>query len=216
MRIIVTGCGRVGAGLAQRLALDGHQLAVIDSDPAAFERLPTGFPGKRLVGVGFDHSVLISAGIDAADALAAVMGSDEANAVVARLASIRFRVPRVVARIYDPREADLYRRLGTITISPVTWGVERLAELLVAKETSTVFSLGGGQVDLTQVTVPPALEGRRCRELEVPGEIEVSVITRGTRTFIPDSNARLEAGDIAYLVVAAGAADRLEQLLGTG
>lgn len=214
MRIIIVGCGRVGTGLAERLALDEHQLTIIDSDPAALERLPAGYRGDKLVGVGFDRSILLSAGIEEADALAAVTGNDEANAVIARLASTRFRVPRVVARIYDPREADLYRRLGTLTISPVTWGIGRLAELLVARETSTVFSLGGGQVDLTQVTIPPGLGGRRCRELEIPGEIVVSVISRGPRTFIPDGGARLEAGDVVYLVVAAGAADRLERLLG--
>lgn len=214
MRIIVIGCGRVGAGLAKQLALDGHEVTVVDRDPAAFDRLPGGFPGSTIEGVGFDRGVLLSAGIEQADALAAVTGSDEANAVVARLAANRFRVPRVVARMYDPRQADLYQRLGSVTISPVAWGIGRLSELLLAKETATVFSLGGGQVDLTQVTVPPLLDGHLCSEIEVPGEIKVSSVARGARTFIPDGNTRLATGDIVYLVVASGAVSRLESLLG--
>lgn len=214
MRIIVIGCGRVGAGLTQQLALGGHDLTVVDSDPAAFGRLPPGFQVTSLIGIGFDHAILVEAGIEHADALAAVTGSDEVNAAVARLAAVRFHVPRVVARMYDPRQADLYRRLGTMTISPVTWGIGRLAELLVAEDAATVFTLGGGQVDIAQVTVPPHLEGHPCAEIEIPGELKVGVIGRGSRTFIPDGNTRLHANDVVYVLVAGGAAERLEGLLG--
>jgi trk system potassium uptake protein TrkA len=214
MRIVIVGCGRVGAGLAGALALDGHELTVIDDEPAAFERLPSGFGGRILAGVGFDRSVLEDAGIERADALAAVTGSDEANSVVARMATTRFRVPRVVARMYDPRQADLYRRLGVLTISPVGWGISRLSELLTARDTASVLSLGGGQVDVVQVMATAVLEGRPCGEIEVPGEIQVAAITRGARTFIPDPGTVLNAGDTVFAVVAAGAVGRLEALVG--
>lgn len=214
MRITVIGCGRVGAGLARQLALDGHEVTVVDLDPEAFTRLPPGFPGRTVTGTGLDRPVLLAAGIEVADSLAAVTGSDEINAVVARLAVNRFRVPRVVARMYDPRQADLYRRLGITTISPVAWGIGRLSELLALKEVATVVTLGGGQVDLTHVAVPPALDGRPCAELEVAGEIDVVAISRGARTFIPDPRATLHTGDVAYVVVAAGAGERLQALLG--
>lgn len=214
MRVIVIGCGRVGSGLAHQLALDGHSITVVDSDPAALDRLPAGFPGERIVGFGIDRKVLLTAGIDRADALAAVTGSDEANSVVARVAVVRFRIPRVVARMYDPRQADLYRRLGIATISPVTWGIGRLSEALMARQVATVFSLGSGQVDLNQITVPSRLDGRPCRELEVPGELAVTAVSRGGRTFIPDSSTPLHTADIVYLAVSAGASSRLEQLIG--
>lgn len=213
MRIIVVGCGRVGEGLARELAMGRHAVTVIDIDASAFERLPPGFTGKTLVGVGFDRSVLLEAGIEHADAVAAVAGDDAVNAVVARLAAVRFRVPRVVARMYDPRQADLYRRLGSLTISPVEWGIRRLADLIVAGETSGVVSLGGGQVDLTQFSVPPMLDGHPYRELERPGEARVVAVTRGGRTFIPDGAAPMRRGDVAY-VATAGGAGRVEDLVG--
>lgn len=213
MKITVIGCGRVGSALARHLALDGHDITVVDSNPRALERLSEAFTGRRIAGSALERKVLLDAGIERADALAAVTGSDEVNAVVARLAVGRFRVPRVVARMYDPRQADLYRRLGILTISPVAWGVGRLSELLTLTEVATVASLGGGQVDLTQVSVTPVLDGRRCSELEAPGEMSVVAITRGARTFIPNGSSTLRSGDIVYVVTAAGAAERLQSLL---
>lgn len=214
MNVLVIGCGRVGAGVARRLALDGHAVTVVDVDPAAFARLGAGFPGRTLVGVGFDRQVLLEAGVERADALAAVTGSDEANAVVARLASRRFGVPRVVARMYDPDEADLYRRLGVQTISPVSWGIERLTSSLLRRGIGDVVSLGGGQVDVVEVEVPPLLDGRPAGELEVPGEIRLIAVERSGRTFVPDAATRLRSADLATLVVAAGSVERLETLVG--
>jgi trk system potassium uptake protein TrkA len=216
MRITVIGCGRVGAGLAGQLSLDGHDVTVADIDPTAFGRLAPGFSGRTVAGSGLDRPTLVTAGVESADAFAAVTGSDESNAVMARLAATRFRVPRVVARMYDPRQADLYRRLGILTISPVAWGIGRLSELLALKDVATVVTLGGGQVDLTEVFVPPALDGRPSSELEVAGEIGVAAITRGGRTFIPDPQALLHAGDVVYVVATAGAGERLQALLGGG
>src|SRR5512137_1649154 len=111
MRIIIIGCGRVGAGLAQTLSDRRHEVTIVDIDPAAFERLSPGFKGKTVIGVGFDREVLLQAGVERADGFAAVTSSDEANIVAARLARQVFRVPRVVARVYDPRQAEVYRRL---------------------------------------------------------------------------------------------------------
>src|SRR5688572_12896374 len=129
MKIIVIGCGRLGSGLAQALSLWGHQVIAIDNDPTTFTRLETGFKGQTLTGFGFDREVLLQAGIERTDGLAAMTASDEVNLVTARMAHQFFRVPRVVARVYDPRKAAIYQRLGVQTITPVTWGVNRIAEL---------------------------------------------------------------------------------------
>ena len=213
MRVVVLGCGRVGSGLARALSLRGDHVAVVDDDPAAFERLGPSFAGDRIEGSALHRDVLIRAGVERCDALAAVTGSDEVNAAVARLAQRRFRVPHVVARLYDPGKAALHRRLGVQTVSQVEWGVERIIEILTATRMGASFSLGGGQVDLVEVAVPKLLSGRAVAELEVPSEIHVVAITRAGRTFIADPVVRFEAGDVVHVAVAAGARARLERLL---
>ena len=163
MKIIIIGCGRVGSGLARMLSNRDHQVTMIDSDPLSFERLGKNYKGKTVVGIGFDRQTLLDAGIEKADAFAAVTASDEANAVAARIAKNVFRVPRVAARIYDPRKADIYRRLGMQTISPVALGIVRMAELLSFSNLAVVDSLGSGEVKIVDIEVPPMLAGRKDR-----------------------------------------------------
>lgn len=212
MRVAVLGCGRIGAGLARALALRGETVAVVDRDPGAFDRLGAGFTGLTIAGNALDRAVLEQAQLDRCDALAAVTGSDEVNAVTGRLAAHRFHVPRVVARLYDPGKAALYRRLGIQAVSQVEWGIERIVELITSSDIAASATLGGGQVDIVDVVVPPALEGRRLGEMEVPSAIRVVALTRSGRTFLADSPVQFERGDIAHLAVAAGEHDRLETL----
>jgi trk system potassium uptake protein TrkA len=214
MRVVIIGCGRVGAGLASRLDLSGHEVTVVDVSSDAFARLGPGFGGRKVRGLGFDRLVLAEAGIDRADAVAAVTGSDEVNAVVARLASKRFRVPRVVARLYDPRTAGLYRRLGVLTVSPVGWAIGRLAELATLRDVGSVATLGAGQVDLVEAEVSAAVATHNVGELESLGEMKVVAVTREGRTFIPDSAVGLRAGDVLSVAVAGGMIERLEELVG--
>lgn len=213
MRIAVLGCGRIGAGLATALTLRGETVAVVDRDPGAFDRLGPGFAGQTIAGDALDRAVLEEAQIERCDALAAVTGSDEVNAVAGRLAAHRFRVPRVVARLYDPGKAALYRRLGVQAVSQVEWGIERIVELITSSDIAASATLGGGQVDVVDVVVPPTLDGRRLGEIEVPSEIRVVALTRSGRTFLADAPVRFARGDIAHLAVAAGSHGRLETLL---
>jgi trk system potassium uptake protein TrkA len=214
MRIIIIGCGRVGAGLAQTLSDRRHEVTIVDIDPAAFERLGPSFKGKTVIGVGFDREVLLQAGIERADGFAAVTASDEANIVAARLARQVFRIPRVVARLYDPRQAEVYRRLGLQTIAPTTWGTQRLAELLCYSRLETVHYVGTGEVDVVDAEIPPLLVGRSIGELTLAGEISVAAITRQGRTFLPVSGTTFQGGDLVHLIVLATSADRLKTLLG--
>lgn len=214
MKFIIVGCGRWGAGLAQILSQRSHTLAVVDNDPATFERLGASFKGQTVVGVGFDHDVLIQAGIERADGLAAVTVSDEVNVVTARLAKQVFRVPRVIARLYDPQKADIYRRLGLQTISTVKWGVNRIAELLCYSHLDVIASLGYGGVDIVEVEVPALLVGRTVNELTLPGEFQVIAISRDGKTFLPAAGTALREGDRLHLVMLAASADRLQSLLG--
>jgi trk system potassium uptake protein TrkA len=214
MKIIIIGCGRVGAGLARNLSERGHAVIAVDKDPSAFDGLGSTFKGQTVTGVGFDRDVLLRAGIERADGLAAVTKSDEVNAVTARLARQFFCVPQVVARLHEPRKAEIYRRLGIQTISPVAWGINRIAELVCHSRLDTILSLGDGEVDVVEAEIPPLLVGRTVHELTVPSELAVLAITRGGKSFIPTLGTTFQAGDLVHLSVLATAADRLKKLLG--
>lgn len=213
MNVVVIGCGRVGSGVARSLSAAGHLVTVIDRDPATFGRLGPQFPGATVPGVGFDREVLEAADVEHADAIAVVTGSDEANAVISRLASTLFHVPRVVARMYDPRQADLYRRLGVVTISPVSWGISRVVELVTLADLALTTSLGAGQVDVVEAVVTDRLQGAPVGELEIPGETRVIAVTRGGRTRIMEAPSLLETGDVVHVAVAEGASGRLQTLM---
>ena len=215
MKVIIIGCGRIGSGLAQTLSRQGYAITVVDKDPVAFERLGPVFKGKTVTGIGFDRDVLIEAGIERADGLAAVTASDEANVVAARLASQVFRVPRVVARLYDPRKAEIYKRLGLLTVSPITWGVNHIADLVCYAPLESVLSLGS-DVEVIQTDAPPLLVGRTVRDLAVLGEIHVVAITRGGKTFLPTQGTVFQDGDLLHLAVVASAMERLKALLASG
>lgn len=214
MRIVVIGCGRTGGRLARLLASAGHAVAAVDVDPGALDRIGP-LPGvERIVGVGFDRDVLAAARIDDADGLAAVTGSDEANAVVGRLAVQVFGVPRVVARLYDPAKAEIYRRLGLQVVAPVTWGVQRLADVLTFSRVGEVASLGTGEVDLVEIVVPRPLAGRPAKAVAVPGEVALVAVSRAGRTFIPTGESPLAEGDIVHLAVLGSSRARIESVLG--
>jgi trk system potassium uptake protein TrkA len=140
MKIIVMGCGRVGSQVSMVLSTHGHDVTVIDHDNNAENRLNQNFKGRLLKGLGFDRSVLIQAGIEKSDAFAAVSASDNANIVAARIARNIFKVPRVIARLYDPRRAEIYQRLGLMTISTTTWGAVRIFELITHTDLDVLYT----------------------------------------------------------------------------
>lgn len=213
MKYVVVGCGRHGVGLARVLTLRGHTVTVIDQNPEAFDQLREMPAVRRFVGVGFDRELLLAAGIEQADGLAAVTGNDEVNVVVGRVAREIFRVPRVVARLYDPRKAEIYRQLGLHTIAPVSWGINRIADVLVYSDMDVQASLGNGDVEIVEVRVPALLAGRPVSALLVPGEIHVTAIARNGATFLANGGAHFQLGDVAYLAIRARSAGRLATLL---
>ena len=120
MRVIIMGCGRVGARVASLLDHSDNAITVIDTDSRAFRRLPAGFGGETVIGTGIDEDVLRKAGIEDADAFIAVTNGDNRNIMAAQVARLVFEVPVVVCRIYDPVREDTYRRLGLTTVCPTT------------------------------------------------------------------------------------------------
>jgi trk system potassium uptake protein TrkA len=213
MRFIVLGCGRLGAGLAHALLQRRHAVAVVDRNPAALARLGPAFGGQAVAGAALDRDILLRAGIERADGLAAVLTSDEVNLVAARLARQLFRVPRVVARLRDPRTAEIARRLGVQPLSTTTWGIQRAAELLCYSPLDSLFSLGEGEADLVEAEVPLLLVGRPVQEVTIPGEAHVVALSRDGRLVLPTSGALFRPGDRVLMIVVAAAADRLKRLL---
>lgn len=216
MKIIVAGCGRWGSGLAELLSQRGHGVTVVDAEPAAFDRLGPSFRGQTVVGSGYDRDVLVRAGIERADGVAAATASDEANVVIGRAASHFFRVPRVVARVYDPRKAAIYRRLGLPTVAPIPWGIHRMAEVLLHSPLGQATTLGTGEVEVVGAEVPALLVGRTVNELLLRGEIHPVALTRGGKTFLPSLGTVFLPGDVVHLAVVTGSAERLKALLGLG
>ena len=216
MRVFIMGCGRVGEQLARLMSDEGHDVAVIDYSDQALARLGPDFKGRRVRGVGFDREVLLRAGIESADGFAATSSSDNVNAVAARIARTLFHVPRVVARLFDPERAEVYKRLGLATISSTTWGAERIRELLTHADLDSVRSFGAGEVQLLEIEVPSALVGRSVRDLLVPSEVNVIAITRDGRALLPMLGTAFRVGDIVHLAVLSDAMARVEALLGLG
>jgi trk system potassium uptake protein TrkA len=214
MRIIIIGCGRMGAGLALTMNQRGHAVVVVDRDPTNFERLGPSFKGQCIEGIGFDREVLLAAQVERADGLAALTASDDVNVVIGRVASQVFHVPRVVARLYDPRKANIYGRLGLHTISPTIWGINQAAEVLCYSPLDAILNLGNGEVNIVTTEIPPLLVGQTVSELTVRGEIHVVAIRRAGKPFLPTLGTEFCWGDMVYLVVLATSTDRLRTLLG--
>ncbi len=214
MKVIVMGCGRVGVQVSLLLTGEGYDVAVIDYDASALDRLGRDFKGRRIKGVGFDRDVLVEAGIEEADGFAATSSSDNANIIAARIARNVFFVPHVVARLFDPRRAEIYRRLGLTTISSSTWGAERICGLLMHSELDPVMMFGSGEASLFYIETPPQLVGNNVRSLNIAGEIQVTAITRQNRAFVPLLGTEFQAGDILHVTVLASSMDRFKTLLG--
>jgi len=214
MKIMIIGCGRQGAELAKTLSLNGCEVTVVDTDQTTFERLGSSFGGRVILGNGIDRDVLVHGGIEEADGMAAVTASDEINIVTARLARQVFKVPRVVARVHDPLKAEIYQRLGLMTVTPVMLGTQRFRELLTFSPLEPIKRLGNGEVSIIEIELPPGLVGRTVNELTVPGEIQVMAITRGKKTDIPVSGAVFQERDIIHMAVESSSTNRLKALLG--
>jgi len=215
MKVIVMGCGRVGSQLSNLLAQRGHDVTVIDHrDADAGTRLGPDFKGRVLHGLGFDRDVLSEAGIAGADAFIAASSSDNANIVAARIARNLFRVPRVVARMYDPRRAEIYQRLGLSTISGTQLGVRQIYDMVTHTDLDVLQKFGRGEVSVLAVEAGFSLAGRSLRDLGIAGEVVVFSVTRDDHAFIPTDGTEFREGDILHLAVLATSMTRLEELLG--
>jgi trk system potassium uptake protein len=202
VHIIVVGCGRVGSLLAIELARDGHDLVVIDKNETAFRRLPRDWEGRTIVGFGFDRESLIDAGAETADALAAVTSGDNSNILTARIARETFHIKAVTARIYDPRRAEIYQRLGISTVASVAWTMDQVLRGLFPERTVTEWIDPTGGVQLVTRVLPNAWCGRPLGDLESATSARVVAVTRGGISELASGNLIGQEGDIVHLAVA--------------
>src|SRR5580692_2679665 len=206
VRVVVMGCGRVGSSLAGGLSRIGHDVAVIDSDESAFSRLSPEFTGERVLGLGFDRDVLLKSGIEGADAFAAVSSGDNSNIISARLAREIFRVPRVVARIYDAKRAQVYERLGIPTIATVPWTTDRLLNALTRESETAKWRDPTGTVAVAEVILHEDWLGCRATDLEQATGARVAFLIRFGTGVLPEPKTVIQAGDQVYIAAISGRA----------
>jgi trk system potassium uptake protein TrkA len=216
VRVVVVGCGRVGSELASILSRDGNEVSVIDKNPEALHRLAMDWGGKGVVGFGFDRDALEEAGIAEADALAAVTNGDNSNILTARIARETYEVPRVVARIYDPRRAVIYRRLGIPTVATVTWTVDQVMRRLLPERAAPDWVSPTGDVVMVERALPPSWVGYGLEDLEVNGRLRIVALSRAGKSHLPKPGVVGQAGDVLYVSVVEGSLDVLDEHLQRG
>ena len=210
MHIVIMGCGRVGSTLAHILEDRDNSIAIIDRNPEAFRRLRSSFKGERVTGIGFDRAVLIQAGIERADAFAAVSSGDNSNIIAARVARETFGVLRVAARIYDPRRAEVYERLGIPTVATVRWTADQMLRKLLPEGAEPLWRDPTGKIVLAEVAFSPAWIGEHVKAVEASTMTRIAFIDRLGQAFVPEPGAVLQEGDVIHVVAKESELDRID------
>ncbi|GHF64940.1 trk system potassium uptake protein TrkA [Amycolatopsis bartoniae] len=214
MHVVIMGCGRVGASLAAALERLGHEVAVIDKSQDAFRRLGSDFHGRQITGMGFDRQVLIDAGIERAGAFAAVSSGDNSNIISARVARETFGVQHVVARIYDPKRAAVYERLGIPTVATVPWTTDRFLRTLLPDGVASAWRDPTGNVAILQLPLHEGWVGRPVHELQESTGARVAFIMRFGTPVLPDSKTVLQADDLVYVAARSGTVSDVSSVAG--
>jgi len=215
VHVVIVGCGRVGSTLALSLISSGHSVAVVDRKSDAFFRLRDNFAGQTITGIGFDRDVLELAGIKKASAVAAVTNGDNSNILVARVARESFGIGNVVARISDPKRAEIYERLGIATVATVKWTSDRILRRILPDLPAVEWTDPSSSVVLVERTLPDTLVGEKVLELEIKGA-RISALRRLSAAVIPDSKTLVQQGDIAYFTVEKDSVNSLDEFLKRG
>lgn len=213
MHFVIMGCGRVGSTLAHSLEGQGHDVAVIDQDESAFRRLGASFEGRRITGVGFDRDIQLEAGIEGAQAFAAVSSGDNSNILAARVARETFGVDNVVARIYDPGRAEIYQRLGIPTVATVKWTSDQMIRRLLPVGAAPTFRDPSGEVLLADIPVHPGWVGRRVDDVAAAGGVRLAYLTRLGHGLVPDATTLMQDGDQLQFTVVESDLRRAEAAL---
>lgn len=210
---MIMGCGRVGSGLAADLEAAGHSVSIIDHEREAFRRLGPDFKGQIVAGVGFDRDILLEAGIERADAFAAVSNGDNSNILAARVARETYGVSKVVARIYDPARAEIYQRLGIPTVATVLWTTDQIIRRLAPEGSRSEWRDASGVVQLCEVHLHHDWFGQPVSLIETTSTARVAFITRLGEGMIPTENTALQEGDLVHVMVTDSQLALVEEVL---
>ncbi len=200
MYVIIVGCGRVGSELAKLLVDEGHNVVVIDKSEASFDRLGGAFNGLTIVGNGFDLTLLKQAGIEKADAFCAVTNGDNTNLVSAQVAKRIFKIPKVIARVYDPQRAHIYAALGLDIISGTMLFASMIRDKVIESRFSS-YLIETKELGVIEIEVKNSLVGKTIQEINLPQEFLVVAIRRLDGVIIPEPNTVLKAKDMLMAVV---------------
>jgi trk system potassium uptake protein TrkA len=201
VHVVIMGCGRVGSTLARSLEDRNHTVSIIDSNPDAFRRLGPSFNGTKVTGYGFDQAVLTEAGVERADAFAAVSSGDNSNIIAARVARETFGIQQVVARIYDPGRAEVYQRLGITTVATVKWTADQVLRRLLPVGAEPDFRDPSGTIRVDQVPAPTSWVGRRTVDFQAATRSRIAWIDRLGAGMLPMSDSVIQEGDLLHLVM---------------
>jgi trk system potassium uptake protein len=204
VHVIIAGCGRVGSELAASLERLGHTTAIIDKNPKAFDRLRHDIQGAKLTGFVFDRKILEEAGVADAEAFASVTNGDNSNIVSARMAREHYRVPQVVARIYDPRRAQIYQRLGIQTVATVRWTTDQILRQMLPDDIPVEYTIDNGEVVVAALPAPPETVGKTVAGFDVGGRRTLIAVSRFGVPRVPDESLAIQDGDILHFSIIRG------------
>jgi len=216
VHVVVIGCGRVGSELAGALEQTNHSVAVVDKNERAFRRLPKGFAGTKVVGFGFDRDHLEAAGISKAEAFASVTSGDNSNILCARIARETYGIEHVVARIYDPRRALIYQRLGIPTVATVAWTTDQVLRRLLPAETRSDWVDPTGAVGIVEREIPAKAVGKKLALLNQPGKFWLTAVTRFGKAQIVTGDMVGQEGDVLVFVCEVDGTDELQAHIQSG
>ena len=216
MYVVVIGCGRVGSELTGALQNAGHTVAVVDKNARAFRRLGADFSGTTVVGFGFDRDHLAQAGIEQAGAFASVTNGDNSNILCARIARETYGIEHVVARIYDPRRALIYQRLGIPTVATVAWTTDQVLRRLLPGETSHDWVDPTGRIGLVERTIPTKAVGQKLAKLNRPGRFWLTAVTRFGKAQVVTADLIGQEGDVLVFVSEMDALEELQKHIESG
>jgi trk system potassium uptake protein TrkA len=215
MYVIIVGCGRVGAELAKLLVNEGHNVVVVDKSPASFDRLGGAFNGLTLVGNGFDLDLLKQAGIENADAFCSVTNGDNTNLISAQVAKKIFKVPKVIARVYDPQRAHIYAALGLDIISGTILFAAMLRDKIIESRFSS-YLIETKDLGVIEIEVKNSLIGKKIQDINMPGDFLVVAVKRLQGVFLPPPQTILKEKDVLMAVVKVQSLEKIKDTFGLG
>jgi len=194
VNIMIVGCGRVGSQLAVLLSQEGHNVAIIDKNADSFKRLGGTFNGVMAVGNAFDEKLLRELKIEKQDAFVSVTSGDNTNLMASQIARKMFKVPRVIARVYDPERADIYKKFDLDIISGTILVAAMIRDKIIENR-FTGYLIETGELGVIEIIASKDLEGKRVSDLNIPDEFSVVVIERKKKVIITETFTKIELGD---------------------